>query len=93
MQEITLFSKSIDSIEHYFYETFNYSNMNINTFGSQCFGVVNLSNYEYSFVEQSVLGKGLKFCPTPPMYDHGILKESVVKFFKSASLKLFFKKK
>ena len=36
------------------------------------------------------MGKGLKFCPTPPMYDNGVLKENIDKFFRSASLKLSF---
>ena len=52
----------------------------MNKFWLQYFGVVNLSNYECSFVELSALVKGLRFCPTPPMYDHGILEERVDKF-------------
>ena len=52
--------------------------------------MVNLSDYSCNQNELSVLGKGLKFCPTPPKYCHGQLKESIDKFFRSASLKLFF---
>ena len=53
--------------------------------------MVNLSDHQCSFLELSVLGKGLKFCPTPPKYCHGKLKESIDKFFRSATLKTIFK--
>ena len=89
IQELTVISNSVDSIENSFCEIFIYSKMKINTFWLKYFGVVNLSNYECSFVELCVLGKVLKFFPTPPMYDHGIHKESVDKFYRPASLKLF----
>ena len=65
--------------------------MEINKFWVKYFGVVNLSDHKCMFSELSVLGKGLKFCPTPPKYCHGKLKESIDKFFQSASLKAYFK--
>ena len=52
--------------------------------------MMNLSDHNCSFTELSVLGKGLKFCPTPPKYCHGKLKESIDKFFQSAPLKACF---
>ena len=36
-----------------------------------------------------MLGKGLKFCPTSPKYCHGAMKESIDRFFRLASIKLF----
>ena len=65
-------------------------NVDINKFWSEFCGVVNLSDYSCGQNELSVLGKGLKFCPTPPKYCHSVMKESTDKFFRSASLKLFF---
>ena len=62
----------------------------LNKFWYDYFGVVNLSSHNCSFVELTVLGKGLKFCPTPPVFDHGHMKESIDRFFRSASLKLHF---
>ena len=53
--------------------------------------MVNLSDHKCTFLELSVLGKHLKFCLTPPKYCHGKLKESIDKFFRSTSLKAFFK--
>ena len=64
--------------------------IDINKFRSEFYGVVNLSNYSCNQNALSMLGKGLKFCPTPPKYCHGIMKESVDRFFRSASMKLFF---
>ena len=51
---------------------------------------MNLSNYSIQFEELKILGRGLKFCPTTPLYDHGMAKESIDKFFRNASLFLFF---
>ena len=67
--------------------------MDVNKFWHNYFGVVNLSDRTLDIKTLSVLGKGLKFCPTPPLFDHGKLKESIDKFFRSASLKLFFEDK
>ena len=67
-------------------------NIGMNKFWFEFYGVLNLSNYSCNQNELSVLEKGLKFCPTPPKYCHGAMKESVDKFFRSASLKLFFAK-
>ena len=52
--------------------------------------MVNLSDYSIQFEEYRILGRGLKFCPTPPLYDHGVVKESIDKFFRNANLFLFF---
>ena len=64
--------------------------LSVNKFWQSYYGVINLTNYELNNLEIQILGKGLKFCPTPPMFDHGPLKESIDKFFRSALLKLFF---
>ena len=53
-------------------------------------GVTNLSDIQLSNLEVGVLGKGLKYCPTPGRYDHGPLKESIDSFFRSVSHYLFF---
>ena len=86
--EVLSYSKQLDSIENSL-NVFNYET--INNFWLKYFGVVNLSNHKCTFLELSVLGKGLKFCLTPPKYCHGKLKESIDKFFQLASLKAFFK--
>ncbi len=52
-------------------------------------GVVNLSNHKLTKDEQSLLSHNLKFCPTPPMFDVGQLKQDVDRFFRSASLYLW----
>ena len=69
---------------------FNFTQVDNKSFIEQCTGVINLSDRKLSKEEIQVLGKGLKFCPTPPVYDHGKLKESIDKFFRSISLHLFF---
>ena len=51
---------------------------------------MNLSNYSIQFEELKILGRGLKLCPIPPLYDHGMAKESIDKFFRNANLFLFF---
>ena len=61
-----------------------------NKFWEKYFGVINLSNKELTYTELTVLGKGLKFCPTAIMVDHGKIKENLDKFFRSCSLRLFF---
>ena len=65
--------------------------MDLNKYWLKYFVVVNLYDHKCTFLELSVLGKGLKFCPMPPKYCHGQLKESTDKFFQSASLKAYFK--
>ena len=62
----------------------------LNKFWEYYFGVINLSNKSLNANELSLLGKGLKFCPTPRMMDHGKLKEDIDQFFRKCSLKLFF---
>ena len=62
----------------------------MNKFYGEYFGVVNLSNYQICFEELEILGKGIKFCLTPPLYDHGAVKENIDKFFRNANLFLFF---
>ena len=84
------FTNALNQIESAFSDVSNYSQLNVNKFWLQYYGVVNLSDIELTYTELQVLGKGFKFCPTPPMYDHGKIKESLDKFFRSASLKLFF---
>ena len=53
-------------------------------------GVFNLSDYNLSESEISLLNKGLKFCPTPPLPDIGMLVRDTEKFFRTASIKLHF---
>ena len=84
------FSMELSRIEQTFNSVFKEKDMDLNKFWFQFYGVVNLSDYKLEKNELSVLGKGLKFCPTPPKYCHGAMKESIDKFFRSASLKLFF---
>ena len=52
--------------------------------------VYNLSDYTLSEPEMSLLNKGLKFCPTPPKPDSGILIRDIESFFRSSSIKLHF---
>ena len=88
--EMILFLNLLSKIERTFCSVFIKRNVDINKFWSEFYGVVNLSDYSCNQNELSVLGKGLKFCPTPPKYCHGAMKESINKFFRSASLKLIF---
>ena len=53
-------------------------------------GIYNLSDYNLSDSERSLLNKGLKFCPTPPLADIGSLVRDSEKFFRSAAIKLHF---
>ena len=71
-------------------DLFSFEKSDINKFYSTYFGVVNLSDYSIRFEEYRILGSGLKFCPTPPLFDHGVVKESIDKFFRNANLFLFF---
>ena len=80
----------MDSLENCTEYLFSYEKDDINKFYGQYFGVVNLSNYQIRFEELEILGKGLKVCSTPPLYDHGAVKESLDKFFRNANLFLFF---
>ena len=84
------YPKQLNSIENNL-NVFQYETMDLNKFWLKYFGVVNLSDHKCTFLELSVLGKGLKFCLTPPKYCNGKLKESIDKFFQSASLKAYFK--
>lgn len=52
--------------------------------------VVNLSNYDLSSDEHSVLAKGLKFCPTPKQCDKGMLWQDLERFSRSTRLALLF---
>ena len=65
-------------------------NLENNKFWENYFGVVNLSNRKLTNIELTVLGKGLKFCPTPLMVDHGKIKENLDRFMRTCSLRLFF---
>ena len=53
-------------------------------------GIYNLSDYTLSESEKSLLDKGLKFCPTPPLPDIGSLVRDTERFFRSAAIKLHF---
>ena len=53
-------------------------------------GIYNLSSYTLSEPEQSLLNKGLKFCPTPPKPDIGILVRDLDNFFRNSAIKLHF---
>ena len=90
ISSLVILSKSLDCIQSSMNSVFNHSNSTINQFRIQYYGVFNISDYKCDDIELSVLGKGLKFCPTPPKYCHGQMKESIDKFFQSCSLKLFF---
>ena len=89
ISNIMMYSISLDSVQLSMNSVFNNSNSTINQFWNQYFSVFNISDYKCDNIELSVLGKGLKFCPTPPKYCHGQMKESIDKFFRSCSLKLF----
>ena len=84
------FSNLLSTVEKTFCLVFMKRNIGMNKFWFEFYGVVNLSDYSCDQNELSLLRKGLKFFPTPPKYCHGAMKESIDKFFRSASLKLFF---
>ena len=90
LQSISVFSKKLDIACLEFGKLFSYSDCEINTFWQKYYGVVHLSYYNLNQTELRVLGRGLKFCPTPPVYDHGRLKESLDRFFRTMTLFLFF---
>ena len=80
----------MNSLENCTETLFSFQNCDINKFYGEYFGVVNISNYQIHFEELEILGKGIKFCLTPPLYDHGAVKENIDKFFRNANLFLFF---
>ena len=82
--------KMLDSVENCCKKLFMFTFETVNEFWENYFGVLNLSDRNLSYSEMSVLGRGLKFCLTPTMLDHGLLKESLDKFICNCSLKLFF---
>ena len=84
-----MYSKHLELIENSTEELFSFKNGDLNKFYGQCFGVVNLSKYSIQYEELKILGRGLKFCQTPRLYDHGVAKEIIDKFFRSANLFLF----
>ena len=69
---------------------FDFKEIGINKFWENYYGIVNLSDTKLSRSDIGFLSRGLKFCPTPPVYDHGRLKESIDRFFRTISLHLFF---
>ena len=73
-----------------FHNLYNFTNESINKFWEKYYGVINLSSKRLSSAQLELLGKGLKFCPTPPVFDHGQLIESIKRFFRTMSLYLFF---
>ena len=88
--QVDTYSKVLDSLETCTEKLFLFQNCDLNKFYGQYFGVMNLSNYQIHYEELEILGKGIKFCPTPPLYDHGAVKENIDKFFRNANLFLFF---
>ena len=86
-----IYSDCLNNIEKFCYKMFNFERWDLNKLFNHFYGVVNLSSYMCSLTGLSVLGMGLKFCPTPLMYDHGPLKEQIDKLFRNISLHLFFK--
>ena len=84
------FSNILNSLKNCTETLFSFHKCDINKFYGEYFGVVNISNYQIHFEELEILGKGIKFCPTPPLYDHGVVKENIDKFFRNANLFLFF---
>ena len=84
------FRSNLDMLENSFSSLSDFSKCDINKFCSVYFGVTNLSDTKLSWDALNALGKGLKFCPTPPIFDHGPLKENVDRFFRNISLYLFF---
>ena len=69
---------------------FDYRDVETNKFYEHYYGVINISSKILSKADISLLGKGLKFCPTLPVYDHSRLKESIDCLFRTMSLYLFF---
>ena len=92
-QKYVTFSAQLDKMEQSLIQTsskiFNCS-LTGNKFWEFYHGVVNLSKQQLTLNEITILGKGLKFCPTPNLHNHGPLKENIDSFFRSVSLELFF---
>ena len=84
------FSIILNTLETCTNMLFSFQNCDLNNFYGEYFGVVNISNYQIHFEELEILGKGIKFCLTPPLYDHGVVKENIDNFFRNANLFLFF---
>ena len=80
-QSLSEFYDSLDNIQELWSITADPTNVTT---------VYNLSSYQLSEAEKSLLEKGLKFCPTPPKPDVGDIFHDVDNFFRSANLKLFF---
>ena len=83
------FSQELDELQNCVYKLFDL-NVDLNKFNEIFHGITNLSNYSCTSTETMVLSKGLKYCPTPPKFDHGPLKEDIDRFFRSINLYLFF---
>ncbi len=88
LQDFQNFNIALDKIENTFSTTGQNSNKSIQDFLYP--GVVNLSSYHLSKSELSLLSKGLKFCPTPPKFDPGVIKSDIDKFFLSIKRFLHF---
>ena len=84
------FRTILDSLPEHFVQLFQFSSYDLNKFYSKYYGVVNLTDRKLNIHEYKVLGRGLKFCPTPCLYDHGPLKADIDRFFRLISLKIFF---
>ena len=76
-REIFVFNHKMQEIEHLWS---NISTPKITT------PVYNISKYNLTDPEKSLLGKGLKFCPTPPKADLGDICHDIDHFFRSANL-------
>ena len=85
-----MFTAALTNLENCYSELFNYHDFENKQFWHRYYGVVNLSDYDLTKNQLKVLGRGLKFCPTPGRFDHGRLKEDIDRFFRSVSLHIFF---
>ena len=56
------------------------------------YNVVNLSSVQLTEAEQSLLSKGLNFCPRPVSYDHGKLVDDTKQFSRRIRLRAHFSK-
>ena len=61
----TKFGRDLENSLSHYKTLFNFSNMEINKFWETYYGVVNLSSISLSDEDLKILGRGLKFCPTP----------------------------
>ena len=80
----------LDSIEFQIGSKFDYMHMDVNKFWEQYNGVVDLSSKSCSLTELVSAGKGIEILSHPPMFGHGILKESMDRFLRACSLYLYF---